>query len=126
MRFLVPLFTVLFSIAAALSLASGFLVTASLLIQDRAPRSTEFLGVSVFVSGSFLALGALLVGVEAQILGIARLAAKAEGDVAVALRTRVRRLLFGLVAAGTDLCCVLALAAYAILARIDQGFAVFG
>lgn len=124
MRLLTFIFALVFTGAAVLSASAGILVTASLFIADRAPQSTEFLEISLFVSGVFLALGMLLAGIELQIFGIARLSEDRERD--AGLRTRVRRLLILLVIAGVALCGFLAVLTYAILARIDQGFAVFG
>jgi hypothetical protein len=48
------------------------------------------------------------------------------GETARELATHVSRLLVYLLAGGALLCAVLGLMTYAILARIDQGFAVFG
>ena len=119
-------FALLFTAAAALSVAASILVTASLFISDRGPESTEFLGISLFVSGAFLAIALLLIGIELQVVGVARLATALEGEIAGRLRARVFRLLVFLVIAGLAMCCLLGSMTYAILERIDQGFAVFG
>ena len=126
LRLITIAFALLFTAAAALSVAASILVTASLFISDRSPESTEFLGISLFVSGAFLAIGLLFVGIELQVVGIARLAAAPESEIADKLRARVFRLLVLLVIAGLAMCCLLGIMTYAILARIDQGFAVFG
>ncbi|MEJ2400936.1 MAG: hypothetical protein P8Y52_06020 [Xanthomonadales bacterium] len=47
-------FRLLYLSAAVLSSAAGALVIASLFIQDRAPQSPEFLGVSLAVNVAFL------------------------------------------------------------------------
>jgi hypothetical protein len=78
------------------------------------------------VSGVFLVLGLLLIGIELQVVGIARIAAAPENEIVSRLGTRVVRLLILLVIAGLGLSGLLAIVNYAILARIDQGFAVFG
>ncbi len=126
MRPLTHAFGFLFTAAAGLCLAASLLVTASLFIADRAPTSLEFLGISLFVSGVFLAIGLLLVGVVVQVVGIARIAAATEPAAGEGLRRRVARLLLLLVVAGLAMCGLMAIVVYGILARIDEGFAVFG
>jgi hypothetical protein len=49
-----------------------------------------------------------------------------DGETARELVTHVNRLLAYLIAGGAFLCTVLGSITYAILERIDQGFAVFG
>jgi hypothetical protein len=126
MRLLTFAFGLLFTTAAALSIAASLLVTASLFMPDRSPQSTEFLGISLFVSGAFLALGLLLIAIEWQVVGIARIAAAGENALAESLSRKVYRLLILLVIVGLGMGGLLASLTYAILARIDQGFAVFG
>ena len=125
LRVLTGGFRFLFTAAAMLSVAASLLVTASLFIADRAPRSAEFLVISLLVSAAFLALGLLLAGMLVQVAGIARMASD-EPTTAALLGRRVARLLMLLAVAGLGLCGLLAVVVYAILARIDQGFAVFG
>jgi hypothetical protein len=126
MRPLTSVFGLLFTAAAALAWAAGVRVTASLFIADRSPQSAAFLGVSPGVSAGSLALGLLLVGVVLQVVAIARMAAAAENAIAAKLAIRVRRLLMLLVSAALGLCGLLVIVTLAILARVDQGFAVFG
>jgi hypothetical protein len=126
MRLLTFAFVFLFTVAAALSVAATILVTASLFIADRAPESTEFLGISLFISGIFLVIGLLLIGIELQVVGIARITATRETEVMERLGRRVSRLLVFLVIAGLAMCCLLGFMTYAVIVRIDQGFAVFG
>lgn len=112
--------------AALLSTAAGALVTASLFIAERAPQSTKFLGISLVVSAIYVAVGIVLLGIQRH---AAATAAAVHGDVGGSSRRldrHVSRLLAYLLAAGVFVCVVLALMAYGILARIDQGFAVFG
>jgi uncharacterized membrane protein len=59
LRVLTGGFRFLFTAAAMLRVAASLLVTASLFVADRAPRSAEFLGISLLVSAAFLALGLL-------------------------------------------------------------------
>ena len=112
--------------AAVLATASGVLVTASLFIAERAPSSGEFLGISLVVSACFLGVGAVLFGVERHVACIADPTSRGDGEGARQLSTQVSRLLAYLLAGGILVMTVLALATYGILARIDQGFAVFG
>jgi hypothetical protein len=126
MKLLTLAFGFLFIVAAALSVAASLLVTASLFIADRSPTSTEFLGIHLLVSGAFLVLGVLLGGILLQIAGIVRIEADLDSRSTERLRKRVSRLLVFLVIAGAGLLCLLGIINYAILARIDEGFAVFG
>ncbi|PHQ70720.1 MAG: hypothetical protein COB97_04135 [Paracoccus sp.] len=114
------------TIAVALSMAAGVLVTASLFIAERAPQGTTFLWIHLIVSGVFLVLGFLLAGIGREVLGVVRTAAAASDPWAAALRKRLARLLILLTVAGLGLSGILALLTYGILARIDEGFAVFG
>jgi len=119
-------FRLLYLCAALLSSAAGALVIASRFIADRAPQSSEFLGIHLIVGAVFLGVGVLLFGVQRRVAGIAALTHGHDGEPARELATHVSRLLAYLVAGGALLCAVLGLMTYAILARIDQGFAVFG
>jgi nitrogen fixation/metabolism regulation signal transduction histidine kinase len=114
------------TIAVALSMAAGVLVTASLFIAERAPQGTTFLWIHMIVSGVFLVLGLLLAGIGREVLGVVRTAAAASDPWAAALQKRLARLLILLTVAGLGLSGILALLTYGILARIDEGFAVFG
>ena len=119
-------FRVLYFCAALLSVAAGLMVIASLFIQDRAPQSTEMLAVHLGVGATFLGVGVLLFGTQRHVTGIAALAYGRDAAPAQELTTHVNRLLIYLLAGGAFLCAVLGLMTYVILARIDQGFAVFG
>jgi len=119
-------FRLLYLCAAFLSIAAGALVVASLFIPDRAPQSTESFGIHIAVAAAFLVVGVLLLGIQRHVAGIAALAHGHDGEPARELATHVSRLLAYLVAGGAFLCSVLGVMAYAILARIDQRFAVFG
>ena len=120
---MVLVFSLLYLCAALLSIAAGALVIASLFIQGRAPQSTEMLGVHVAVGAGFLGVGILLLGIQRHVAGIGALAFGKNGEIARDLATHVSRLLGHLLAGGALLCAVLGLMTYAILARIDQGFA---
>ncbi len=112
--------------SALLSMAASALVTASLFIAERAPHSSKFLGISLVVSAVFAGVGLVLFGTQRHVAAIAAAARGQGGEPARELATHLRRLVACLLAGGAFVCMVLALLAYAILARIDQGFAVFG
>jgi predicted DNA repair protein MutK len=119
-------FRIIFALATALCLAAGLLVTASLFIADRAPQSWRFLLVSLVVSAVCFALAFVVAGIRAQVLQIARLTTLIPEENRADIRRRVGRLLTYLLVGGLALTLMLALLTYGILARIDQGFAVFG
>ena len=123
---MVVTFRLVYLCAALLASAAGALVIASRFIADRAPQGTEFLGVHLAVGAVFLGVGALLFGIQRHVAGIAALARGQDGEPARELATHVHRLLVYLLVGGAVLCAVLGVMTYAILARIDQGFAVFG
>jgi hypothetical protein len=126
MKLATLLFGLAFSASAALSLVAGALVFASLFMADRSPVSMSSLYLHTFVSTVFLALGLVLLGIRVQALGLVRVIAAGDPPTSLRLEQRVFRLLLLLSCAATGLCGILAIVAYAILARIDQGFAVFG
>jgi hypothetical protein len=119
-------FRLIFLCAMVLSLASAGLVTASLFMKDRAPETAQFLGISLAVIGIFLTLGLLLFGIQKHVAGIARLANRVEDQRPPEIEKHVFRLMLYLSLGGAGLGGILAILTYAILARIDQGFAVFG
>lgn len=119
-------FSTSLAVAAALFGAAGLLVIASLFMADTRPETNAFLGIHLVVAGVFIALGLLLLGIQLEVAAIATMALAREGADAARLRRRVRRLLVLLLAGGLFLCLVMAIVTYGILARIDEGFAVFG
>jgi len=123
---MVVLFRLIYLCTALLSSAAGVLVIASFFIADRAPHGTEFIGIHLAVGAVFMGLGVLLSGIQRHAAGIAVLTAEHGGETAQEEATHVKWLLTYLVVGGALLCAVLGLMTYAILARIDQGFAVFG
>jgi hypothetical protein len=58
------LFRAVYLLGVALCLAAGILVTLSLFIVEGRPPSMDYLGVSLGVSGVFLALAILLFGIQ--------------------------------------------------------------
>jgi len=124
---MVVVFRLVYLCAAILSSVAGVLVISSFFIPDRAPRSTEMLGVHLTVSAVFLGVGVLLLGIQRHVAGIAALAAHGHAaETAQELSAHLSQLLAYLLAGGAFLCAVLGVMTYGILERIDQGIAVFG
>jgi hypothetical protein len=112
-------------LVAVTAFAAAALVTASLFIAERAPQSGAFLAISLLVSAFFTVKGALAFGLQRQMARLRDAGATldaAAGRFGPPFRALARVLLAG----GTILAAILLLATYVILARIDQGFAVFG
>jgi len=123
---MVLVFRLVYTCAALLSTAAGALVTASLFIASRAPQSTKFLGISLGVSAAFLTVGVVLYGIQRHVAAVAGGVGGQGGGSGRELAKQVDRLVAYLLAAGAFVGLALALLTYGILARIDQGFAVFG
>ena len=90
---MVVVFRLVYLCAALLSSAAGVLVIISLFIQDRAPQSSEMLGVHLAVSAVFLGVGVLLLGIQRHVAGIAALAYGRDGETALKLAAYLNRLL---------------------------------
>jgi Na+/melibiose symporter-like transporter len=118
-------FRYVFACAAFLAIAVAALIVASLFIADRAPRSMEFLGISLVVGAVFVCLGVLLVGIRRHVAAIAT-RARGLSEVDAQLTIHSQRLLAYLLAGGAFLCIALGLLLYGIIERIGQGSAVFG
>ena len=124
---MVVVFRLVYLCAALLSSAAGVLVVASYFIPDRAPQTTEFLGIHLAVGTVFLGVGVLILGIQRHLAGIAALAAYGQdAETAQVLAAHLSGLLAYLLAGGALLCAVLGAMTYGILTRINQGFAVFG
>jgi hypothetical protein len=123
---MVVVFRLVYLCAALLSSAAGALVIASIFIPERAPQSTESLGIHLAVSAVFLGVGVLHFGIQRHVAGIAALAYGHDAETGRELAVHLNRLLAYLLAGGAFLCAVLGVMTYGILTRIDQGFAVFG
>jgi hypothetical protein len=124
---MVVVFRIVYLCAALLASAAGMLVITSLFIADRAPQSTKSLGIHLAIGAVFLGVGVLLAGIQRHVAGIAAQAMHGhDAETAQALAAHLSRLLAYLLAGGAFHCAVLGLVTYAILTRIDQGFAVFG
>jgi hypothetical protein len=124
---MVVVFRLVYLCAALLSSIAGLLVVASLIIADRAPQTTALLGIHLAGGAVLLGVGVLLFGIQRHLVGIAALAAHGHNaETARRLAAHLSRLLTYLLAGGALLCAVLGTMTYGILARIGQGFAVFG
>jgi hypothetical protein len=104
--------------------ADAGLVIASLFIADRAPMTAEATAISLVVATLFAAVAVLALALEhfADSLGKALVSISAGNPT----RRAFRRLVATLLAACLLFGPLLALVSYAILARIVEGFAVFG
>lgn len=105
---------------------AAIMITSSMFISDRAPQSTQYLTVAIAVSMVFVSVGILLFGVQHHLALIAMCAESIESPANNALNRSLFRLAAYLVLGGIGVCLILILINYAILERIDQGFAVFG
>jgi len=114
-------------LAACLSLAAAALVTASMVIAERAPQTAWFWGITISVSLFFAFLALLLLGIAQHLPAIGRIAHSiTDKSASSALRRHWARLAAIMAIAGLLVCLFLMLGVYVVLARIDQGFAVFG
>jgi hypothetical protein len=123
---LLAAFRVVFLLAACLFIAAAGLVTVSLLIAERASQSSTFLAISIAVSTVFLASGLLMLGIQFRIAAIAKLDSDNIASGGNYLTHHLHVLVVYLILGGMALCSTMLIAVYAILARIYQGFAVFG
>jgi hypothetical protein len=112
--------------AAALAGAAGTLVAASLFVPDRAPASDELLAVSIVISAAHFGVGSVFFGIQRHVARIDAALTRAGNPGLPGVVTDVQRLLAYLLSGGALLCLVLGVMVYAMLARIDPGFAVFG
>jgi hypothetical protein len=120
------LFRAVYLLGVALCLAAGILVTLSLFIVEGRPPSMDYLGVSLGVSGVFLALAILLFGIQRHGGAVARITITRGQEADADLRSHMAGLLIHMGFAGLLLDVFLAALTYAILMRIGQGSAVFG
>jgi hypothetical protein len=123
---MVFVFRLVYCCAAFLSFAAGALVIATFFMPDRAPQTFVFIGTNAAVGAVLVGVGILLFGIQRHVAGIAAIMRDHDDQTTHALAIHVDRLLAYLIAGGALLTSVLGLVTYVILARIDQGFAVFG
>ncbi len=119
-------FRTIYICAILLCLAAATLVTASLFIADRAPQSGQYFWTTIVVGGFFLAIGVLLFGIQRHGSGLVREAMTSGRPASMRFAAHAFGLLLYLSLGGLSLCAILGIMTYAILARINQGFAVFG
>ncbi len=119
-------FRVTYMLATALFVAAGGLITASHFLSEHGPIAPRFLAISIAVSGVCLAIGFLIRGIEYRIFKIAKPILRGGVEVPDAIDRHLAVLLAYLIVGGMALCVVMVAAIYAMLMRIDQGFAVFG
>jgi hypothetical protein len=123
---MIKLLRVTYYSAAALSLFAASAVTVSMLIPERAPHSAQFWIITTAVGLYFAAIGVALLGIGRHLPAIGILAKAMTNDEGAELRTRWRRLAIHMLLGGLLLVPVLLLITWAILARIGEGFALFG
>ena len=112
--------------AAALSLFAASAVTVSMLIPERAPHSAQFWIITIAVGLYFAAIGVVLLGIGRHLPAIGLLAKAMTSDESAELKSRWHRLAVHMLLGGLLLLPVLLLITWAVLARIDEGFAIFG
>ena len=112
--------------ASAVCLFASLAVVASMLIAERAPKSLDFWIITIVVGMLLAFAGLLLVGISRQLFAIGALACSMTNRDGALLKRRWWRLASYLLAGGVMVLSLLLLMTYAILSRINQGFAVFG
>jgi hypothetical protein len=123
---MIKLLRVTYYSAAALSLFAASAVTVSMLMPERAPHSAQFWIITIAVGLYFAAIGVVLLVVGRHLPAIGVLAKAMTNDEGTELRSCWRRLAVYMLLGGLLLLPVLLLITWAILARIDEGFAIFG
>jgi hypothetical protein len=119
-------FSISFVAAAVLFSTAGLFVMASLFLADTRPVTGVYFGMHLIVSAVFMALGLVIAGILVQVSGLVRLVSRPDQVDGFQLSARLSRLIMLLLISGLFLCLIMKLVTYGILARIDQGFAVFG
>jgi cbb3-type cytochrome oxidase subunit 1 len=112
--------------AAAVSLFAASMVAVSMLIPGRAPQSAQFWIITIGVGLYLAVVGLVLLGIGRHLPAIGVLAQSMTNEDSALLRNRWRRLMIHMLVGGLMLLPVLLLIAWGILARIDEGFALFG
>jgi hypothetical protein len=123
---MMSLLRVIYFSAAALSLFASSMVAVSMLIPERVPQSAQFWTITIGVCIYLALIGFVLLGVGRHLPAIGFLAQSLSRDDSARLRYRWRRLAVPMLLGGILLVPALLLIAWAILARIDEGFALFG
>lgn len=123
---MVVVLRLVFGCAAGFAFVAGPLVFANFFVPGRAPQTAQFIVITLAVGAVFLGVGWLLFGIQRRALRTAAMVSGRPGQASIELAAQVHRLLALLLTGGILVVVVLGAVAYAILARIDQGFAVFG
>lgn len=108
---------------STLLVVDAVLIMASLFITDRAPVSRQAFLVSLLVSALFLGLAWLSAGIRNQMTRLGEVSGPSADN---AVRAPFGALVGNLLVAAILFAAVMALLTSAILARINQNFAVFG
>lgn len=116
---------VLWLAAASFFIPAG-LITASLFMADRAPQSPTFIGVSVAMSLSFFAAGLLILGIQSKVVALFRLSDGGEVEARNGANRPLSFLAAYLMIGCIAVCLIMATVTFAIVARINEGYPVFG
>jgi hypothetical protein len=120
------LLRIIFYTASAVSIFAALMTTASMFIADRTPQGYQYWIVTIVVSLTFVVVGLLLHGIARHASEIGLIARSTDDKHGIGLRKSWGRLAIYLSLGGLMSLAVLLVVAYAIVARINQGFAVFG
>jgi hypothetical protein len=123
---MLSIFRFVYAMSAALALLDAALIVGSFFIAGRAPQTTSSFVIHTVIACLFAVSGLLLLGVGRHAGRIGRMVRRPEGEHTAGLEESVARLLVNLGLGGMMLLGVLLIMTYAILARINQDFAVFG
>ena len=119
-------FRIVLWLAAASFFIPAGLLTASLFMADLGPQSAAFTGVSVAVSVLFLAAGLLILGIQFRTVAIAKLRIEEDGPANAHLDRHLSFLAAYLMISAAALCVIMTTVIFAILVRLNEGYAVFG
>ncbi len=122
--YLLVAFRIIYAMAAALLLiAAGLIIGSHFMVESGSPPG-RFLAISIAVGGTFLACCLLVLGIRSRILKIAEM--PYQNGASSGLDRHVSALLVYLILGGAGFCAIMMLVTFAILSRINEGFAVFG
>lgn len=119
-------FRAVFFLAAALFFIPAGLLVASLFSAQLAPNSKELVGVSVALSLVFLVFGLLILGIQFRITAIAGLCNDGPGASTDTVHRHLSFLSVYLIVSGCALCLMMAIVTSGIVARLREGYPVFG
>ncbi len=125
MRRLFFLFSAITLVAAALAFSVAVLIVASFFLAER-PAPSGFLVHHLVVAALFLILGCLMGGITYHATGVARAVVTVADLTDGHLARHLSRMTVLLMASGAGLLGILGLILFAVLSRINEGYAVFG